>query len=98
MRKATNKELVEELTSINVDGKYDQLIENAKSGRYHDFKNPDDVICGKTELVHDLQKFPELEQYRQDVMNGDYDEEADEDDKEMMREGLPPSMRDILGL
>jgi hypothetical protein len=98
IRKSTNKELVNELEERNVGGRYDQLIANAKSNRYHDYKNPDDVICGKVELVADLEGFPELADIRAAVIDGAYDEEADEEDKEMMRRDLPKSMWGMFGL
>lgn len=97
-RKSTNNELVELLQQRNQNNQYDWLIENAKNNRYHDFKNPEDVLCGKMELVDDLNQYPELDDIRQDVMNGVYDEEADEDDKEMLRQDLPPDMRKFFGL
>lgn len=98
MRKSTNKELVEELEKRNTDGRYDQLIANAKNNRYHDYKNPEDVLCGKVEVVNDLAPFPELHDIRAAVMNGDFDEEADEEDKEAMRQDLPKNMHSFFGL
>lgn len=77
-------ELVEELTKRNKDGKYDHMIEEAKAGEYHDFKNKK-YDCGKVELATQLANFPELEDIRDEVITGEYDEPADEADKEMMR-------------
>lgn len=96
--KSTSKELVEELTSRNLNGKYDQLIKNAVANRYHDYKNPDDVDCGKMELASDLQSYPELADIYQKVIDGEYDEVADEEDKAAMRAELPKYMWDALGL
>lgn len=96
--KSTNKELVEELTRRNTKGEYDQLIKNALANRYHDYKNPDDVICGKIDLVNELTHFPELSDIRKQVINGDYDEVADEDDKAAMRAELPKYMWESMGL
>lgn len=98
MRNSTMTTLVEELEELNTDEKYNQLIANAKSGRYHDYKNPDDVPCGKIELVRDLDSYPELADIRAKVIDGYYDEEADEEDKEAMRESIPQSMWKALGL
>ncbi|RFM30054.1 hypothetical protein [Deminuibacter soli] len=97
-KKSTNKELVAELQKRNLTGKYDQLIENAKSNRYHDYKNPDDVICGKMELAADLSSFPELQDISDAVVRGDYDEEADEQDKAMLRSYLPKKSWPVFGL
>lgn len=83
MSKTTNVELVQELTERNIEGKYDKIIERAKENGYHDFKMDDekyDSICGKMDLVSHLSIFPELEDIRQGVINGDYDESPDSDD------------------
>lgn len=98
MRHSTISDLSEELEELNQEGIYNKLIKNAKSGRYHDFKNPDDVPCGKIELVRDLDSYPELSEIRAKVIDGYYDEEADEDDKEDMRSYTPKSMWKALGL
>jgi hypothetical protein len=98
MRKSTNKELVEVLEARNENGRYDQLIANAKNNRYHDFKNPEDVVCGKMEVCHDMMEFPELADVRQTIINGEYDEEMDEEDKAQMRSEVSPAMARILGL
>ena len=87
--KSTNKEMVQELIALNVDGRFDQIIENAKNNRYHDFKNPDDVPCGKVQFLADTQVFAvELQDVRQRLMNGEFDESADEQDIESMRDVL----------
>lgn len=97
-RKSTMIDLVQELESLNTGNRYDQLIENARNGRYHDYKNPPDVICGKVELVKDLHAFPELQELSKAVKDGAYDEEADELDKAMLRKDLPAYMWPALGL
>jgi hypothetical protein len=98
-RKSTMIELVAELEKINSDGRFDQIIANAKSGRYHDYKNPDDVVCGKMELLKDLTVWvPKTISIMQDVKDGVYDEEADEEDKAMLRKDLPKGMWKALGL
>jgi hypothetical protein len=96
--KSTNKELVEELTARNLNGKYDQLIKNAVSNLYHDYKNPPDVVCGKMLLAADLSSFPELDDIYYKVLDGEYDEVADEDDKAAMRAELPKYMWEAMGL
>lgn len=97
-KKSTNKELVQELQARNITGKYNKLIDNAKANRYHDFKNPPDVVCGKVELVADLEAFPELSDISDAVLRGVYDEQADEEDKVMLRKSLPKAMWASFGL
>jgi len=73
--------------------KYHAIIDRAANNGYHDHKfdkipgHPEygDCNCPKVQLVQDLSKFPELEDIRQDVMKGKFDEPADEQDKEEMR-------------
>jgi len=99
MAQSTNKELVEELEKRNVEGKYDQMIRKAKLNWYHDFKAPDEAPGGtKLDLVNDLANFPELNDIRRDVINGEYDESPDEEDKENMRAYAPKSLWKSLGL
>lgn len=92
-------ELVEELQKRNTSGAYDAMIAEAKAGEFHDFKN-EKYTCGKVELADQLSKFPELTDIRTAVIQGEYDEQADEDDKARMREDLKdsPELRKILGL
>lgn len=94
--KTTSGDLVNELTAINVNGRYDKIIERAKNNGYHDFKfdqNPDhpeyaNCACPITQLVADLSFFPELKDLRQRVIQGEFDETPDEADKQMMRNWL----------
>jgi hypothetical protein len=99
MRKSTMVELPQELEALNKDGKYDEIIAEAKAGEYHDFKNQK-YACGKIEVVNKLSAFPELNHIRQAVMDGDYDEEMDEADKAQMREDFKdnPEMLKQIGL
>lgn len=97
-RKSTNKELVTELELLNKDGKLDKFIANAKANRYHDFKAPEDVICGKTDFVNESYGITELVDLRNRVMDGEFDEEADEEDKADMRNDLPPALWEKFGL
>ncbi len=91
MRKSTMVELVQELDSRNVDNLYDNIIEEAKAGEFHDYKN-DKYLCGKMALIEKLSKFPELKYIETQVRNGDYDESPDDDDKRLMAEGLKGSV------
>lgn len=85
--KTTNKDLVEELIKRNTNHQYDTIISEARAGEFHDYKN-NKYTCGKVELVTQLSAFPELSDIREDVMKGVYDEKADEDDKQKMREDI----------
>lgn len=86
-RKSTTIDLVAELAPYNGDGKLNHIIDEARAGEFHDFKN-DKYVCGKIELVNKLAPFPELEHIRKGVMNGDYDESPDESDRATMRAEL----------
>jgi len=90
--------------------KYKAIIERAALNGYHDHKfdkipgHPEygECTCPKVQLVKDLSVFPELEDVRQDVMNGKYDEPADKEDQEEMRGWLmddnsPDGMFTMLG-
>lgn len=80
-------ELVQELEKRNTDGLYDEMIQEAKAGEYHDFKNTK-YLCGKVALASKLVKFPELNDIRQEILQGVYDESPDEDDKKRMAADL----------
>jgi len=91
MRKSTNKELIEILESRNTANKYDSIIAEAKDNQFHDFKNTK-YACGKVELVSQLNKFPELVDISRMVMDGEFDETMDDDDKAEMRRTLIEDM------
>ena len=91
IRKSTNKELIEELTLINVNGRYDAMIAEAKDNQFHDYKNTK-YVCGKIALVNTLASFPELKFIRDEVISGVYDERPDEEDKALMRRELIEDM------
>lgn len=110
-RKTSNIHLAEELILRNTGNRYDALIERAKNNGYHDFKfdtvpgHPEyaDCTCPKTQLVQDLDAFPELSDLRTRVMQGEFDDVADETDKDRMRNNLKQDgsyevLKDILGL
>ena len=90
--------------------KYREIIIRAGNNGYHDHKftkipgHPEygECTCPKVQLVSDLSKFPELEDIKQEVMNGKYDEPADKQDQEEMRgwlisDGSPDAMFEMLG-
>jgi hypothetical protein len=94
------------LEERNKEGKYNEIIENARKGFYHDFKfdlvNPECINpCPKISLVLDLSKFPELKDIVAMTVNGDFDDRADEDDKKRLREefkDMPDPLRKAFGL
>lgn len=93
------------LESRNQEGKYTAIIEKAKRGCYHDFKfdlvDPEcSYPCPKLILIEDLSAFPELKDISDMVITGEFDDRADEEDKQRMREELKdnPMLRDLLGL
>lgn len=80
-RKSTDKELVIELVKRNHKGRYDDIIQMAVARWFHDFKAPENARPGdKIMLAEILHNFPELNDIREDVINGVYDEEPDDDD------------------
>lgn len=85
-RKSTMVEFVEELEKLPKSPEVDMMIEEAKAGEYHDFKNKK-YLCGKLAASAHLRKFghPELALR---IENGEFDEEADEEDIEMMRQDI----------
>lgn len=95
-RKTTDIHLCEELILRNTENKYDALIERSRNKGYHDFKfdtiqdHPEygDCTCPKHQLVADLNPFPELEDIRKRVIDGEFDESPDDEDKERMRQDL----------
>lgn len=63
-----------------------EIIRQAKAGEFHDFKNTTHV-CGKMAVVKMLYEAdePALMSIRQAVIDGDYDESPDDDDKAKMK-------------
>jgi hypothetical protein len=107
MQKTTNKDLVLELSKLDQMGELRPIIINAIKNKYHCFKS--EVAAPKHELVKDLNdainkfKHPGLNQIKQAVINGVYDERPDQQDiKDMsawlQEENAPDILYDILGL
>lgn len=90
-RKSTHIELVVELTALNNNNQYAEIIAEAQAGEYHDYKN-NKYVCGKVALVEKLEAFPELDHIRKAVINGEYDETPDEEDKAMLRKDIKANM------
>lgn len=91
MAKSTMVELVEELERLPSCDEVKFLIAEARLGEYHDFKN-NKYACGKMALAGLLYEFcktqPDLAddfmRIRKDVVGGEYDEEADDQDRATM--------------
>lgn len=96
-KKKTNVDLVLELETRN-STLYSKLIEDAKANHFHDYKAPDFILMPKFYLVDRLAEFPELYDIRDRVIDGEFDEMADEEDMEEMRKYLPREMWDIMGI
>mgnify|MGYP000969785732 CR=1 FL=1 len=102
VRKSTMVELVSELKLLrdSIPQNRKQLLEEtiaeAEAGEYHDFKNKK-YACGKVEVVGRLSHLG-ADALAVKVMNGEFDEEADEEDKAEMRKHLPPSAWKTFGL
>lgn len=104
------KEIAEILRKRDPE-KYKAIIERDELNGYHDFKfdmvpgHPEygDTLCPKIQLVYDLAVFPELNDIREEVLRGVYDERPDEEDrnrleKELRDEGMSQEFIDnIIG-
>lgn len=89
--KATYVELVVELSARNEERRYDEIIRMAHNKYFHDFKAPEDASATpKAHLMELLARFPELEDIRQAVIRGDYDEESDADDALEIKRNIFP--------
>lgn len=125
VRKSTMVELVAELEKLRpmflkCGPKSDQvlefLIEEARTGEYHDYKNRK-YSCGKVAVTSYLDQLTtemekrmqfdaanELSRLSREVKNGEYDEQADDIDKQSMRRVLDKNgmgsraFKDLLGL
>ena len=81
--KSTMTDLVVELEAANIDTPFMKVtIEEAKKGEYHDYKN-DKYVCGKVALVERLNAM-KLYDLAERVINGEYDEKPDAEDKKML--------------
>lgn len=77
-------ELVQELEKMPWSPELAVIIAEAKAGEYHDYKNQK-YACGKVAVVGKLRAIGADDLAKQ-VINGDYDEEADAQDKEHLRQ------------
>lgn len=106
-RKDTRTDLVEELLKLPQTRGLAFIIKEARAGEFHDYKNQK-YVCGKVALVDYLraesrihpnnEAAQELIKLQDRVIAGEFDEEADEEDKAEMRKMLPPIMWPVFGL
>lgn len=93
-RKDTRIHLAAELEAMNTGSMAGcpwllGMIKLAKAGEYHDYKNKL-FTCGKVAVIEHLQrlKTPAATALAKRVMDGEFDEEADEEDKVELRKML----------
>lgn len=79
-------ELVEEMQKLPQTPELLAIIEEAKAGEYHDYKNKK-YDCGKVEVVKRLQLLGHFN-LAQRVIEGEFDEDPDDLDKENMRRDI----------
>lgn len=96
VRKDTRVELVAELEKLPQTPNIKTMIEEAKAGEYHDYKN-NKYVCGKVAASSALRLNGHMDLAKR-VEEGEFDEEADEDDKKEMRKTLPKEAWSIFGL
>ena len=88
VRKSTMVELVQELEKIQPRTQgIAIMIAEAKAGEYHDYKNQK-YDCGKVAVVQRL-RLEGLSVLAKSVIDGDFDEEADDEDLAMMKSENP---------
>jgi hypothetical protein len=90
MQKSTIKDLSNDIRQAVPNFKENQfimeIIRQAQAGEFHDFKNTT-YACGKLALAQMLQEAnePLLLKIRQSVIDGEYDESPDAEDKAQMK-------------
>jgi ribosome assembly protein YihI (activator of Der GTPase) len=101
-RKSTMVELVQELEKLPWSPQLAVIIEEAKAGEYHDYKNQK-YVCGKVAAVARLEAIG-LSDIADRIKKGEFDEEADAQDKavllrDMAEMGMDPAkVREVFGL
>lgn len=96
MKKDTRIHLVEELQKLPWSLPIQEMIDEAKAGEYHDYKN-NKYVCGKMAVVGKL-RAAGLNELADRVTQGEFDEEMDEEDKAEMRSWLPKSAHKVMKL
>lgn len=86
LRKSTMVELVDELRKLPESPQVSFMIDEALAGEYHDYKNVK-YVCGKMESSAKLHSLGYSELAKR-IEQGEFDEEADDVDKAMMRKYL----------
>lgn len=86
IRKSTMVELVQELEKLPQTEAIKEMIAEAKAGEYHDYKN-NKYTCGKMESATRLDRLG-YTQLSARIKDGEFDEEADEQDQAEMRKKL----------
>jgi hypothetical protein len=89
-RKSTMVELVDELQKLPQTEEILKMIVEAKAGEYHDHKSRK-YACGKMESSQRLRVLGHRDLAVR-IENGEFDEEADEEDKQQMRDDLLKDM------
>lgn len=92
----TRIHLVAELQKLPPTCAILEIINEAVAGEYHDYLNQK-YVCGKMAAVEKL-RAAGLEDLAKRVINGDFDEECDEESKEVLRKDTPKHMWPMLGL
>lgn len=101
-------ELVQELEKLPKMAEIDEMIVEARAGEYHDYKN-EKYVCGKVAAVERLSWVaanPETPKearetlllLKKQIIEGEFDEYADEEDREMMRRDWPKDLWPMMGL
>lgn len=99
MRKSTIEHLPKEIEALIPESErtplIKQIIEEAMIGEFHDFKN-DKYVCGKMAVVSLMLKTKDgrFQPLINAVINGDYDEPADDNDMMNMRKDWKDSGSD----
>jgi len=83
-RLSTMVELVQELERLPRTPAVQELIDEARAGEYHDYKN-NKYDCGKVESSRKLRAAGLIDLAKR-IENGDFDEEPDADDDKMIGE------------
>ena len=96
-RKDTRVDLVIELEALpNRTPLVQRIIDEARAGEFHDFKNKK-YVEGKIVLVGLLAEAG-LTDLRTRVIDGEFDEVADDEDIAELRSSLPAELRGLFGL
>lgn len=93
-RKSTMIELVDELRKLPKSPQIDYMIKEALAGEYHDYKN-EKYVCGKFESATRLAQLGYKELSNR-IKEGEFDEEADEEDKNMLDKLMKEMVRGML--